>query len=225
MNGLFEQFAKFGAARLAAMLAVTLTLVGFFGFVMFRMSQPAMSVLFADLSSQDVSAILKDLDARGIRYELRGDGQTVLVPKDDVPRLRLDLAGKGIPVSRDRRRALIYNPSHLLGVEAPMSLLAASRLDHSILTDDYRLRVDLVCRATRDIAAGEMLAIEGTRHAVPALDPGLMPAVADSDGSPLPYYMAVGRTVRRPVAKGARLRFGGVRVGVGSGIGAASVLQ
>ena len=92
MNGLIEQFAKFGAARLAAMLAVTLVLVGFFGFVMLRMSQPAMSVLFSDLGSQDVSAILKDLDARGIKYELRGDGQTVLVPKADVPRLRLDLA-------------------------------------------------------------------------------------------------------------------------------------
>lgn len=84
-------------ARLAAMLAVTLALVGFFGFVMLRMSQPAMGVLFADLSSQDVSAILKDLDARGVKYELRGDGQTILAPRADVPKLRLDLAGKGIP--------------------------------------------------------------------------------------------------------------------------------
>lgn len=97
MNALIEQFAKFGAARLAAMLAVTLALVGFFGFVMLRMSQPAMSVLFTDLSTQDVNAIVKDLDTRGVRYELRNDGQTVLVAKDDVPRLRLDLAGKGIP--------------------------------------------------------------------------------------------------------------------------------
>ena len=79
------------------MLAVTLGLVGFFGFVMLRMSQPAMSVLFSDLSQQDVSAILKDLDTRGIKYELRSDGQTVLVAKADVPRLRLDLASKGIP--------------------------------------------------------------------------------------------------------------------------------
>jgi len=97
VNGLLEQFAKFGAARLAAMLAVTLALVGFFGFVMLRMSQPAMSVLFTDLSTQDVNAIIKDLDTRGIRYELRSDGTTVLVAKDDVPKLRLDLAGKGIP--------------------------------------------------------------------------------------------------------------------------------
>lgn len=97
MNGIVEQFTKFGAARLPAMLAVTLALVGFFGFVMLKMSQPAMSVLFSDLSTQDVNAILKDLDTRGIKYELRSDGQTVLVAKTDVPRLRLDLAGKGIP--------------------------------------------------------------------------------------------------------------------------------
>ena len=97
VNGLVEQFRRFGAARLAAMLAVTLALIGFFAFVMLRMSQPAMGVLFADLSSQDVSAITKDLDTRGIKYELRGDGQTILASRADVPKLRLELAGKGIP--------------------------------------------------------------------------------------------------------------------------------
>ncbi|MGE7468798.1 flagellar basal-body MS-ring/collar protein FliF [Bosea sp. NPDC003192] len=97
MNGLVEQFRRFGAARLAAMLAVTLALIGFFAFVMLRMSQPAMGVLFADLSSQDIAAITKDLDTRGVKYELRGDGQTILAPRADVPKLRLELAGKGIP--------------------------------------------------------------------------------------------------------------------------------
>ncbi|PZR94995.1 MAG: flagellar M-ring protein FliF [Stutzerimonas stutzeri] len=97
MNGLLDQFRRFGAARLAAMLAVTLALIGFFAFVMLRMSQPTMGVLFADLSSQDISAITKDLDTRGIKYELRGDGQTILAPRADVPKLRLELAGKGIP--------------------------------------------------------------------------------------------------------------------------------
>ncbi len=97
MNGIVEQFRRFGAARLAAMLAVTLVLVGFFAFVMMRMSQPAMSVLFSDLSTTDTNAILKELDTRGIKYELRRDGQTILIPAADVPRLRLDLAGKGIP--------------------------------------------------------------------------------------------------------------------------------
>jgi predicted homoserine dehydrogenase-like protein len=112
-------------------------------------------------------------------------------------------AGKGIPVSRDRSRALIYNPSHLLGVEAPISVMAAARLGHCTVDADYRLRVDLVARAVRDLPAGHVLAIEGNRHVVPGLEGGLMPAAAIGGAAPLPYYMAVGRTLRRAVAAGA----------------------
>jgi flagellar M-ring protein FliF len=77
--------------------AVTLALVGFFAFVIMRVSQPAMGVLFADLSMQDASAVMRDLDQRGIRYELRGDGQTILAPRTDLARIRMELAGKGLP--------------------------------------------------------------------------------------------------------------------------------
>ncbi len=81
------------------MAAVTLTLVGFFAFVILRMSRPDMGVLFADLSMQDSAAVIRDLDSRGIQYETRGDaGQTILAPRADLPRLRMDLAGKGLPV-------------------------------------------------------------------------------------------------------------------------------
>jgi hypothetical protein len=41
-------------------------------------------------------------------------------------------ADKGIPVSRNRRIALIYNPSHLLGVEVPTSIVAVARLKHGM---------------------------------------------------------------------------------------------
>ncbi len=55
-------------------------------------------MLFADLSMSDSSAVIRDLDARGIRYETKGDaGQTILAPRADLPRLRMDLAGKGLP--------------------------------------------------------------------------------------------------------------------------------
>lgn len=89
---------KLGPARLAAMAAVTMTLIGFFAFVILRVSKPDMGVLFADLSMSDSSAVIRDLDARGIKYETRGDaGQTILAPRADLPRLRMDLAGKGLP--------------------------------------------------------------------------------------------------------------------------------
>jgi len=127
-------------------------------------------------------------------------------------------AGKGIPVSRDRRRALIYNPSHLLGVEAPVSILAAARLGHSILDADYALRCDLLARAQRDMPAGTTLAIEGNRHAVPGLEPLLMPATPDGPEAPLPYYMAVGRRLARAVSAGALLTFADVEAPSGSAL-------
>jgi len=111
--------------------------------------------------------------------------------------------GKGIPTTADGKYGLVYNPSHLLGVEAPISILSAARLGQSILDQRYRPVVDLTARAMRDLPAGHKLEIVGTRHAVPDLEPVLTPAAAVRGNAPLPYYMAVGRTLTRPVSAGA----------------------
>nr|WP_246164504.1 flagellar basal-body MS-ring/collar protein FliF [Blastochloris sulfoviridis] len=79
------------------MAAVTAALIGFFGFVIVRFSQPPMATLYADLALQDSAAIVKDLERAGVAYELRGDGSTVLVPKADVARLRMKMAEAGLP--------------------------------------------------------------------------------------------------------------------------------
>jgi flagellar M-ring protein FliF len=77
--------------------AVTLALIGFFAIVMMRMSQPTMGVLFTDLSSSDASAVIRDLEAKGLRYETKDEGATILASRADLPRLRMDFAGKGLP--------------------------------------------------------------------------------------------------------------------------------
>ena len=111
--------------------------------------------------------------------------------------------GKGIPTSRQGRYGLVYNPSHLLGVEAPISIMAAARLDHCLTGESYRPVVDLTAKATRDLEPGRQLDIVGTRHEVPDLTPLLTPAKPASGNNPLPYYMLVGCTLRRPVSAGA----------------------
>ena len=82
---------------MAAMAAVTMALVGFFAFVIMRATTPGMAPLFTDLSAADSGAILKDLERQGIAFDIRGDGATVLVPKDQVARLRMKLAESGLP--------------------------------------------------------------------------------------------------------------------------------
>ena len=97
MQGLLEFAKSLGAPRIAAMAAVTLALVGFFAFLILRVSSPQMTPLFTDLSYEDSSAIVKDLERQGVGYELRNDGATIMVPKDHVARLRMSLAGEGLP--------------------------------------------------------------------------------------------------------------------------------
>ncbi|WP_407050097.1 flagellar basal-body MS-ring/collar protein FliF [Methyloraptor flagellatus] len=97
MNGALEFLQKLGPARVAAMGAVAIALVGFFAFLILRVSQPNMAVMYSDLSVQDSAAIVKELDAQAITYELRQDGSQIMVPKDQMLRLRMRLAEKGIP--------------------------------------------------------------------------------------------------------------------------------
>src|SRR5437870_6931238 len=82
---------------MAAMVAVTVALIGFFAFIMMRVTAPQMTPLFTDLSFEDSSAIVKDLERQGIPYELKSDNTIVLVPKDKVTRLRMRLAEGGLP--------------------------------------------------------------------------------------------------------------------------------
>jgi flagellar M-ring protein FliF len=82
---------------MAAMAAVTLALIGFFGFIIIRVTAPQMTTLFTDLSYEDSSGILKELDRQAIPYELKNDGAVIKVPKDMVTRLRMKLAEGGMP--------------------------------------------------------------------------------------------------------------------------------
>src|SRR5829696_6247450 len=95
--GMVEVLKRLGAGRLAAMGAVTIALVGFFAFVIMRFSQPTMLPLFTGLDVKDASAIVKELESSGTSYELRGDGSTVMVPAEQVARLRMSLAQNGLP--------------------------------------------------------------------------------------------------------------------------------
>jgi flagellar M-ring protein FliF len=97
LQGLFDFLKGLGAARLMAMIAVTAALVGFFAFVIMRVTTPQMTTLFTDLSIEDSSSIIKDLERQGIAYEIRNEGSVILVPKDKVTRLRMKLAEGGLP--------------------------------------------------------------------------------------------------------------------------------
>ena len=133
MQGFLDFVKTLGAARMAAMAAVTLTLIGFFSFLMIQMTAPQMVPLFTDLSIEDSSAIIKDLERQAIDYQLKSDGSIVMVPKDKVARLRMKLAEGGLPKGGgvgyeifDKSDALgatsfIQNINHLRALEGELA--------------------------------------------------------------------------------------------------------
>ena len=70
MQGLVGFLRTLGAARLGAMAAVTVTLVGVFGFLIMRVTSPQMTPLFTELTVEDSAAVVKDLERQGVPYDL-----------------------------------------------------------------------------------------------------------------------------------------------------------
>lgn len=97
MQSILDLVGRLGPQRMAAMGAVTLSLIGFFAFIVMRMTQPVMAPLFGDLPPAESAAIVRELEAKGIRTELKNDGATILVPREQMAKARMDLAAKGLP--------------------------------------------------------------------------------------------------------------------------------
>ena len=97
MNAAVVFLKTLGPARLGALAAVTASLLGFFIFIILRLSQPQMVTLYSGLSLEDSSSIITQLDSMNVPYKLRSDGAVILVPKQNVLRLRMKMAEEGIP--------------------------------------------------------------------------------------------------------------------------------
>lgn len=207
MQGLVDSIKALGASRIAAMAIVTAVLIGFFGFVILRVTAPQMTLLFAELSDEDTAAIVKELERQAIPYELRNDGAAVLVPKDRVTRLRMKLAEGGLPKGGgigyeifDKADALgatsfVQNINHLRALEGELSrtIRALDRVQaarvHLVLAERQ-----LFSRERAEASASIVLKVRGLlepqqvraiRHLVASAVEGLKPervSIVDESG-------------------------------------------
>jgi flagellar M-ring protein FliF len=84
-------------ARLGAAMGLTVAVAGFFMYVMGAMTDAPKALLFSGLDPRDSAEIVGRLDAMKVPYSVEGDGSTILVPSDQALRLRMQLAGEGLP--------------------------------------------------------------------------------------------------------------------------------
>jgi flagellar M-ring protein FliF len=197
LQGLVSFLKGLGASRLMAMVAVTVALIGFFAFVIMRVTTPQMTTLFTDLSTEDSNGIIKDLERQAIPFELRNDGAVIMVPKDKVTRLRMKLAEGGLPKGGgvgyeifDKSDALgttsfVQNINHLRALEGELArtIRAIDRIQaarvHLVLPER-----PLFARETPEPSASIVVRVRGTlepqqiraiRHVVASAVNGLKP--------------------------------------------------
>ena len=97
MNGLLQTLRGLGPVRLAMIGGVTVAMIAFFAFITTRIAQPGMALLYSDLELHDSGQIVQKLDAMGVPYQIKGDGTQLLVPADQVAKLRMTMAEAGLP--------------------------------------------------------------------------------------------------------------------------------
>ena len=95
-----DVFKSFTSGQKAVTIAAVIALlIGGYFFATWA-SKPSYAILFNNLSTKDASAIVDSLDKSGTSYELSNNGATIMVPKDQVNTLRLQLSGECPACSR-----------------------------------------------------------------------------------------------------------------------------
>ena len=92
MNAFIQSLRSLGPARLMAMAAVSVGLLGFIIYFTMRMGAPKMELLYSDLDTGAARAITQQLDAKQIPYQLRAEGRDIYVPGEQMLKMRLETA-------------------------------------------------------------------------------------------------------------------------------------
>lgn len=199
------------------MAAVTVALIAFFIFIIMRMSQPQMMTLFTDMPLEDSSEIVSKLEGLNVPFELRNDGGTILVPKEQVLRLRMSLAEEGLPAGGsvgyeifDKGDALgatsfVQNINHLRALEGELArtIRALDRVKmarvHLVIPkrqlfaqDRSEPTASIVLRIRGDLGRGQIRAIQ---HLVASAVKDLKPAnvsIVDEHGTLLASGLGAG---------------------------------
>lgn len=93
-----EFFKAVGAARFGVMAGVAAVLTAFFLYIAGAITEPPKTILFGGLEPRDAAAVTAKLDGMNVKYDAKGDG-TILVPADQVTKLRMALAQDNLPAA------------------------------------------------------------------------------------------------------------------------------
>jgi flagellar M-ring protein FliF len=99
VGGLLGRVQAIGLGRLAVALGVSLGALALIGALLLRVGAEPKALLYANLDLKEAASITEALDQAGVAYEVKGDGSTIMVARDEVAATRLKLSAQGLPTS------------------------------------------------------------------------------------------------------------------------------
>ena len=98
MNQILAALQRFGIGRLAAILGIGAGVAAVLFALTMGLGQPK-ALLYSNLDLKEAGSITQQLDQAGVKYEVKGDGSTIFVQRDQVASTRLMLSSKGLPTA------------------------------------------------------------------------------------------------------------------------------
>lgn len=196
-----------GPARFGVMAGVAAVLTAFFLYVAGVISEPPKTILYSGLDPRAAAQVTAKLDAMNVKYDAKGNGGTILVPADQVVKLRMELASENLPAAGTGYEifdksdsfgttAFVQNINKLRAMEGELarSIETIDGIDsarvHLVIPerqlfshDDQTPSASVVLRTQGTLDRGQVTAIQ---HLVAAAVAGLMPnrvAIVDDHGT------------------------------------------
>lgn len=97
MSDLAATVRNLSATKLIIMAVLAVALIIGFSMIALRVSSPALTPIYSNLTLEDSAKIVTELERLGVPYELRANGAQIMVPSDRMLRLRMNMAEQGLP--------------------------------------------------------------------------------------------------------------------------------
>lgn len=115
MNNILQSIKNMSPSKIASIAAIMIFLISFFVYVIVQIGAKEYSVLYTDLDMEDAKQITARLDTFNIKYQLAKNGTEVLVPTDEVNKMRVETADIAVYSKGSNVGYEVFDKSDTLG--------------------------------------------------------------------------------------------------------------
>ena len=89
MERFVQTLQRFGIGRMGAIIGVSAAVAVALFMLVFKIGAQPDGLLYSNIDLREAGSITEALDQAGVKYSVKGDGSTIMVPRDKVASTRL----------------------------------------------------------------------------------------------------------------------------------------